>query len=123
MVIYMFTCAVSINQKFIFFLLHTGSFAILGLLHGKIIHKTKHDLCGTKEMLIACYISILFVSTYQIQLQADLQRLVRVTGVVTQGRQDKDTWVRNFVVYHSSDCLQWSAIKGRGGAEKVQYSL
>ena len=60
-----------------------------------------------------------------IPLQADLQRTVWVTGVVTQGREDYydyDQWIKTFVVYHSSDCIQFSAVKGLDGYERVQYS-
>ena len=62
-------------------------------------------------------------SEYFFPLQADLQQPMKVTGIITQGRQDVDQWTKIFVVHYSSDCKNWLTIKEPSCSEKVHYNV
>ena len=43
-------------------------------------------------------------------LQVDLGRTMKITGIVTQGRQDRDQWVTAFWVYYGLNGVQFSRV-------------
>jgi len=52
-------------------------------------------------------------------LQVDLGVAAKITGVLTQGRNDGSEWVTSFMVSHSMDAYQWMYITDLYGNQKV----
>ena len=50
-------------------------------------------------------------NNYNQWLQVDLGRTMKITGIATQGRQDKNEWVTAYWVLYGSDGLHFSLVK------------
>ncbi len=45
--------------------------------------------------------------------------MLKVTGVITQGRTGKKEWVTSFMISYSTDAFQWQYITDKYGNQKV----
>ncbi|XP_066304553.1 uncharacterized protein [Branchiostoma lanceolatum] len=52
-------------------------------------------------------------------IQVDFRASKKVTGVITQGRQDADQWVKTFTVQFSDDGVSYRTYKGIDGNDKI----
>jgi hypothetical protein len=52
-------------------------------------------------------------------LQIDFKYKATVTEILTQGRSDKDQWVRNYTIAYSDDGMNFETYKGYKGKDKV----
>eukprot|EP00058_Branchiostoma_floridae_P019226 XP_002604716.1 hypothetical protein BRAFLDRAFT_80311 [Branchiostoma floridae] len=52
-------------------------------------------------------------------VQVDFRATKKVTGVITQGRQDADQWVKTFMVQFSDDGISYRTYKGIDGNDKI----
>jgi len=54
---------------------------------------------------------------------ASLHYFLQVTGVMTQGRGDRDEWVTHYTLSHSQDAFRWSFINDPYGDKRVSFNV
>lgn len=59
----------------------------------------------------------LFCTCSVFEIQADLQRIKTLTGVVTQGKDSMEgtQWTTKYTVSYSLNCINWNLVKEGGG--------
>jgi len=54
---------------------------------------------------------------------ASLRYFLQVTGVMTQGRGDRDEWVTHYTLSYSQDAFRWSFVNDPYGNKRVSFDV